>query len=303
MRKNGKKRAKISIMIPTIGRIVSLTNCLRSLLYQTHLPDEIIVINNGKKNESVKRLVNNLDPTNTRIKYAFEPRQGVCYARNTAIERTNNDLVAFIDDDCIAHKRWVEEIILFDRANSNVIVRGKNLNGDYNNLYTCLDHFTSELHFQLESISLLNTKNCSFRKSILPKGFSFDTNFSFMCEDIDFGLRANQMGIKIVLNQKMIVKHFGRNTLFSHLKRDFEKGVGRFQISKKWKDNSAKTVNFMRVKRQISISKKLKKQVLKNKSILFQIMFNYFLSFDPYVVKFGYWWKSKFSTLLSQNMS
>jgi GT2 family glycosyltransferase len=45
-----------------------------------------------------------------RIRYAFEPEQGISYARNTGVREARGQILAFLDDDEIASSGWVENL-------------------------------------------------------------------------------------------------------------------------------------------------------------------------------------------------
>jgi glycosyltransferase involved in cell wall biosynthesis len=46
------------------------------------------------------------------LEYCEEPRKGIPYARNTAVELAGNvDFIAFIDDDEFPHENWLDELL------------------------------------------------------------------------------------------------------------------------------------------------------------------------------------------------
>jgi len=55
------------------------------------------------------------------LRYIFEPRQGVSYARDRAIqEAESTELVGFLDDDNLPAKNWVAEAYSFGQRNSKI---------------------------------------------------------------------------------------------------------------------------------------------------------------------------------------
>ena len=76
----------VSIIIPTINCEDELSEIKTALLQQTTLADEIIVVND-------------------------KDRRGAAWARNKGIAQSKGDLIAFLDDDCLPPKNWLESLI------------------------------------------------------------------------------------------------------------------------------------------------------------------------------------------------
>ncbi|MFZ4855390.1 MAG: glycosyltransferase [Desulfuromonadaceae bacterium] len=103
----------ISIIIPTYNRAHLLPLTLDSFLAQSYPWDryEIIVSDNNSLDntrEVAARYVGNSDVP---IRYLSEQRQGVHYARNSAAKLAIGDILYFTDDDMIADKDLLKEII------------------------------------------------------------------------------------------------------------------------------------------------------------------------------------------------
>ena len=92
---------KISVVVPTGGRWPLLAQCLASVLAQDRLPDEIIVIDNS--------LAGTPSPAGlpAEVRLARESRRGVVHARNRGLDEARGEIVAFLDDDCLASPGWL----------------------------------------------------------------------------------------------------------------------------------------------------------------------------------------------------
>jgi glycosyltransferase involved in cell wall biosynthesis len=100
----------ISVVVPTFNRAAQLASLLDRLLEQESegLEWELLIVDNNSR-DSTRKVVEaavRRDATG-RLRYAFEPRQGVSYARNTGIELTTGPIVAFLDDDGLPGHDWV----------------------------------------------------------------------------------------------------------------------------------------------------------------------------------------------------
>ncbi len=117
----------IDVCIATYKRPNGLKNLLVSLAGQklTGLNMRVIVVDNDSAASA--RSVAETFKTNSTfdVIYDIEPRQGISYARNRAIQNVKSEYFAFIDDDEIAEPNWLME--LFNAMNkSNVdVVFGK----------------------------------------------------------------------------------------------------------------------------------------------------------------------------------
>lgn len=109
----------LSVVVPTARRPETLKRCLRGLSNQTSSPDtyEVIVVRLVETPGEPKQT--NL-PNGARLKHVTitDPVPGM--ARNKGTSFAEADVVAFIDDDCVAAEDWVEKIRLrFETANSD----------------------------------------------------------------------------------------------------------------------------------------------------------------------------------------
>ena len=102
----------ISIVISTYNRCGLLEGALRALLSQTpaDVAYEILVVDNNSTDQT-RPLVEGLAKQNPeKLKYVFEPKQGLSYGRNTGIGAAKAPIIAFTDDDVRVAADWVWRI-------------------------------------------------------------------------------------------------------------------------------------------------------------------------------------------------
>jgi glucosyl-dolichyl phosphate glucuronosyltransferase len=97
----------VSVIVCTYNRATYLEKCLESLSQQTYKNYEIIVVN-GPSTDETSQVIEKF-PTFKRINQ--EQLKGLSHARNFGIKVAKGDIVAFIDDDAIANKDWIERIM------------------------------------------------------------------------------------------------------------------------------------------------------------------------------------------------
>lgn len=98
---------KITVVIPLFNKAPHIRRALDSVLAQTRLPDEVIVIDDGSTDGGGK-LVENID--NCRFRLICQENQGESAARNRGIAAAKGDLIAFLDADDAWKPRFLEVI-------------------------------------------------------------------------------------------------------------------------------------------------------------------------------------------------
>ncbi len=114
--------ARVNIAICTYARQQLLAACLHSL-DELRLPAQVEVIVSvidNSADESARVVVENQRCTSRfTIDYVTEPRRGIPFARNRAIDHAlehNIDHLIFIDDDEYVSPQWLVELVAFSRA-------------------------------------------------------------------------------------------------------------------------------------------------------------------------------------------
>ena len=103
----------VSVNVCTYNRHRLLRHALESLLAQ-QLDDtvryEIIVVDNNSTDETRQVVDEFIGRGYHHLRYLFEQRQGLSYARNTAVEAARAPILAFTDDDVLVAPTWVQTI-------------------------------------------------------------------------------------------------------------------------------------------------------------------------------------------------
>jgi len=121
------KKLKVSLIIPTKDRPEDLVMCLKSASKQTLLPDEIIIVDSSKEENSIriKELLKSLDKNMiTKIFYFHVSKQSLTFQRNYGIKRSSGDIIVFVDDDTILDKDFLLQIVYVFNKFSNENIGG-----------------------------------------------------------------------------------------------------------------------------------------------------------------------------------
>jgi glycosyltransferase involved in cell wall biosynthesis len=225
-------RLTIATIVCAYNESQLLPGCLHSLLAQTRLPDDILVINNASTDETgaVARAVPG-------IRVVDEPNKGLVVARETARCATQADIVAFVDADCRAPITWLAHVeAQFSRVGSPVAVTGPYRFYDWDLTGRALIRAYDLLvapptHAFVHHLSglgaILYGGNFAVRRDALATIGGFDQRIEFHGEDTNLGRRLTPIG-RVALCQDCWVwtsarryRAMGKRAVFSLYVRNF----------------------------------------------------------------------------------
>lgn len=94
---------KFSIIVPVYNNEKYIKKCINSIIMQTYKNLELIIINDGSKDDS-GIICDEFAKKDNRIKVIHKKNEGVSIARNRGIEEVTGDYILFIDSD-----DWIKE--------------------------------------------------------------------------------------------------------------------------------------------------------------------------------------------------
>ena len=279
MSKNENKY-KISVVIPTLNRINTLQRALDSVINQTYKPDEIIVVDNGSSDGTLKFLREQYP----KITILTENKIGVSSARNKGIKKSINQWIALLDSDDAWHPRKLEiQTSMLDSALK-----------EYNLIHTDEVWFRNNKHInQMKkhkkqggyiferclSLCCISPSSVLFKKNILDKVGLFDESLP-VCEDYDMWLKICSSEEVLFAQDKLTYKYGGHK---DQLSKSYW-GMDRFRI--KSIENIIK--NFDLTYKQ---KKQAKKELIKKLKIIINGAFkrNNLSIVNEFSTKLEYW--------------
>ena len=100
----------VSIVIPVYNVEKYVEKCLLSVINQTYKNLEIIVVNDGTKDNSLK-ICEMLKEKDARIKIINQENAGLSCARNTGIENASGEYICFVDSDDFLDKDFIDTLL------------------------------------------------------------------------------------------------------------------------------------------------------------------------------------------------
>lgn len=89
---------KISVIVPVYNIENYLERCLDSILSQTYTNLEVVVVDDGSKDKSLK-VAQSVSERDSRVKVVSKVNEGVTKARLTGVSKATGDWIGFVDGD------------------------------------------------------------------------------------------------------------------------------------------------------------------------------------------------------------
>ena len=123
---------KYSVVIPVFKRFKELKTTLKSIINQSYLPNEIIIVNNNTNRDEfniLKSYVIKLNHPSLKITHLDSHINSGAVARNIGAKYSNTEIVAFIDSDVILDKNYAVNIIKkFESSDDIIAIQGVDVN-------------------------------------------------------------------------------------------------------------------------------------------------------------------------------
>ena len=111
----------ISIIVPVYNSELYINRCLDSLLKQTYKNIEIIIVDDGSKDNSLQ-LIKGYANKDSRIKVYTQSNQGPSVARNTGLDNSTGKYIMFVDADDFIDKNMVTNMVEGIKDDKNTLV-------------------------------------------------------------------------------------------------------------------------------------------------------------------------------------
>ena len=99
----------ISVIVPVYNARKTLDECVNSILKQTYRDFQIILVNDGSTDDSLKKC-NEWAKSDSRIFVIDKRNGGVSSARNAGIKAAGGDMICFVDSDDIVLPSFLEKL-------------------------------------------------------------------------------------------------------------------------------------------------------------------------------------------------
>ncbi len=217
-------KPRLSVVICAYNRTDFLFKGLSALKNQTadkSMYQVIVVDNNSTDNTKELCLKFIEENPDLNMKYYTETQQGLSFARNKGLEVSDTEFISYIDDDGIAGKEYVENLIKAFDNNPKYSALGGKIEPIYESgeepvwmskyifgIVSKVDYGDKQKEF---------TKkfpvgcNMAFKKEVLLKIGGFNTDLVYRGDEKYVFLRLKEENVKILYAPDVFVNHFIEN--------------------------------------------------------------------------------------------
>jgi glycosyltransferase involved in cell wall biosynthesis len=199
--------AKISLIITVLNEETTIVSLLNSFVAQTVLPSEVIIVDGGSTDLTVKKIQTFVKNFSTnKIKIVVDSKKGNrSIGRNYAISLAKNDLIVITDAGCVLAKNWLQELVKKHEESKAPVIAG------YYSAQAQTDFQKAVVPYVLVMPDKINenkflpaTRSMLISKAIFNKMGGFDESLNDN-EDYAFAKKLEKNKIQISFTKKAIV--------------------------------------------------------------------------------------------------
>jgi len=226
----------VTVVIPTYRRPAALARCLASLAAQDYPAHrfEVVIADDGGAvplDEVIAAHASALSLVPLTLHHG-----GPAAARNHGAAAGRGEVLAFLDDDCIADPGWISALVVALDRTPNAAVGGGIVNGVPDNPYVRASHtllaFLYRFYHEQQRgwLPFFTTNNLAVRTDTFAAVGGFDPSFVFASEDRDWSDRCRLAGHPLVHAPDAVVMHAPYLTLGRFLRMHLRYGEGAWRF-------------------------------------------------------------------------
>lgn len=120
----------VTVIVPVYNVQPYIAYCLDSLVHQTYRNMEILLINDGSTDDSL-RICRAYSRKDSRMRVITQKNQGLAGARNTGLDNASGDFIAFIDADDFVAADYIECLLQAFRDDTDISMCPLQVTGHY----------------------------------------------------------------------------------------------------------------------------------------------------------------------------
>ncbi|MFP3190137.1 MAG: glycosyltransferase family 2 protein [Thermoproteota archaeon] len=188
---------EIPIIVVNYNGVELLKKYLDSVL-QTQYPSNVVVVDSVSKDGSIEYL----KEKGVEV-IQLDKNYGPAYSRNVAIKKFKTKFMAFLDNDVMVPKDWLNSLVEVINSDDKIAA--------VQSLYTEWPYSDEP-----REIPWFSTAAALTRRDVLEKIGGFDEHYFFYWEDAELSWRLYRAGYKVLMVPKSRVYHEGHGTFKKH---------------------------------------------------------------------------------------
>ena len=224
---------KVSVIMTVLNEAASIKTIVENLLSQSRMPDEIVIVDGGSKDETVE-LIKKFSKKDSSIKLSIAKGANISQGRNIAIRQAKYPLIAGTDGGCRPDRMWLEKLIEPFESDSSVDAVKGVFRLESHKLF---EHMSGLLGLPgtLDEINEgeypMSGRSSAFKKSVWENVGGYP-EWLYTAEDTLFEQKLKQVGAKIQLAHESVTYWRPRKTLWKMGKMFYLYGKGAGRIGR-----------------------------------------------------------------------
>lgn len=203
---------KTSVIIPAFNATSTIGKCLLALDEQTLKPSEVIIVDDGSK-DNIKLYLKQIQ-SKLKLKTILlqQFHQGVAAARNLGSKKARGEILVFLDSDCVPGKKWLKKIVKpFSNPHIGAVGGGYSagIDDSFWQRFSCEELFFRRRKRKGEVVTLLSN-NMACRKNVFWEVGGFPREYP-VCEDMFLGYKIARLYKVCWLKDNGVQHHFKRS--------------------------------------------------------------------------------------------
>jgi glycosyltransferase involved in cell wall biosynthesis len=209
---------KVSVIVCSYNGAKTLERCLESLRRIEYPDYEVILVDDGSKDDTEE-----IASRNRWITYLRQENSGLSMARNVGARAATGEVLAYTDSDCMADPQWLYFMVGTLLSGAYAGVGGPNVSPPAENwIQACVAAAPGGPNHVLLTDQIaehIPGCNMAFYKWAFERVGGFDPEYRKAGDDVDFCWRLQQDGQIIGFSPSAIVWHYRRFTLAAFRKQ------------------------------------------------------------------------------------
>ncbi len=210
---------KVSVVATVLDEIHTIERLLDSLVRQSRLPDEIVIVDGGSTDGTIEYL-RGRRKREEMLRVLVFSGVNIAAGRNKAIEASRCELIACIDAGAWATENWLSELLrAFEDDPSVGVVAGSFRSDPANDFETALGATTLPMPEEVDPEKFLpSSRSVAFKKSAWSSAGGYPEWIDY-CEDLIFDLELKRQGFGFAYAREAEVRFRPRPSVAAYFRQ------------------------------------------------------------------------------------
>lgn len=212
----------ISIIIPNYNGREFLERCLESIFQEKKKLYEVIVVDDGSRDDNVALLKKKFGQEKKLKLIALKHNVGAAEARNIAVNNSSGKYLLFLDNDTKIKRGWFDEVIRFFEDNKKAGIAQAKILKMGTDKFDCAGNYLGPFGFlierargafdkgqfdKVEKIFALKSAAMLARRDVFMRLGGFDADYKIFWEDTDIAWRTWLLGFEVLFASSIVAWH------------------------------------------------------------------------------------------------